>query len=160
MKRTFSQFPQKTEFEQKYNFRSDLPYIVGVMAGMDGEFGEFITDAPDIKRTPIKAKRAINIEISDKRVLFHSLNEDNVSSVMCDIDNEGTVDFKVILRYTYLDEKYDRVPFKGDSFLVRTNLENGVLTIKVHHVDGLGRTESAKIAETIVNEIVKNAPNV
>ncbi|MCE8422894.1 MAG: hypothetical protein J5U17_10550 [Candidatus Methanoperedens sp.] len=160
MKRTYSQFPQKPDFEQKYNFKANLPYIVGVIAGMDGQFGEFITDAPDIKRTPIIAKRAINIEISEKRTEFISLNKDNLSNVLKDIDNEGTIDFRIILRYTYLDEKYVRVPFKGDSFLVRTILDNGVLTIKVHRVDGLERTESGRIADTIVDEIVKNAPNV
>lgn len=160
MKRTYSQFPQKPEFEQKYNFKADLPYIVGVMAGMDGQFGEFITDAPDIKRTTLKAKRTINIEISNKRVEFQPLNMDNLNSVLQDIEREGTVDFRVILRYSYLDEKFDRVAFKGDSFLVRTSLDNGVLMMKVHRIDGLGRTESGKIADIIVDEIVKNAPDV
>lgn len=49
---------------------------------------------------------------------------------------------------------------KGDSYLVRANLEKGVLTMKVHHIDGMGRTECARIADTIVDEIVRNTPNV
>ncbi len=160
MKRTYHQFPQKPDFEQKYNFKADLPYIVTVMAGMDGQFGTFITDAPDLKGHTIKAKRLINIEITDRRTDFHSLSKDDLESVLRDVDREGTVDFRVALRYSYLDEKYDRVPFKGDTYLVRTNLENGILTMKVHHIDGLGRTECAKVADTIVNEIVRNAPDV
>ena len=160
MKHTYHQFPQKPDFEQKFKFAADLPYIVRVMAGMDGQSGTFITDAPDLKGRTIKAKRAIKIDIVDKSTDFYSLNKDNVGAILHGLDSEGTVDFRVNLRYTYLDIKYDRVPFKGDSYLVRTNLQNGVLTMKVHHIDGMGRTESGRIADTIVEEIKRNAPDV
>jgi hypothetical protein len=30
--------------------------------------------------------------------------------------------------------------------------------LNVHHIDGMGRTESGRIADTIVDEIIKNAP--
>ncbi len=160
MKHIYHQFPQKPDFEQKFKFGADLPYIVRVMAGMDGQFGTFITDAPDLKGRTIKAKRAIKIDIVDKSTDFYSLGKDNVDAVLGGLESEGTVDFRVNLRYTYLDQKYDRVPFKGDSYLVRTSLQNGVLTMKVHHIDGLGRTESGRIADTIVEEIKRNAPDV
>ncbi|VVB96780.1 Uncharacterised protein [uncultured archaeon] len=160
MKRTYHQFPQKPEFEQKYNFKADLPYIVKVMAGMDGQFGTFITDTPDLKGRPITAKRTIDIEIADRRTDFTSLNKYSLDPILEDVDSEGTIDFKVVLKYSFLDKKYDRVPFKGDSFFVRTNLENSVLALKVHHIEGMGRTECARIADTIVEEIRRNAPDV
>ncbi len=160
MRRIYHQFPQKPEFEQKYKFKAYLPYIVKVMAGIDGQFGTFITDTPDLKGRTIKAKRAINIEITDRSTDFYSLNENTIDSILEDVDSEGTIDFRVNLKYSYLDKNYDPVPFKGDSYLVRANLENGVLTMKVHLIDGMGRTDCARIADTIVDEIIRNEPNV
>ncbi|MCZ7391953.1 MAG: hypothetical protein ABOK23_02480 [Candidatus Methanoperedens sp.] len=160
MKHMYYQFPKEPEFERKFNFKADLPYVVKVMAGMDGQFGNFITDGPDRKATPVKAKRSINIEITDKSIDFYPLNKSNLNSVLKDVAAEGIIDFKVHLKYSFLDEKFDRVPFKGDSFLVRTDLENGVLTMKVHHIEGMGRTECERVADTIVEEIARNAPNV
>ncbi len=158
MKRTYHQFPQKPELERKYNFKADLPYIVRTIAGMDGQFGTFITDSPDLKGRPIQAKRSINVEITDKSVNFYPLNNSTVESVLRDVKNEGTVDFRVILKYSFLDNKFDRVPFKGDSYLVRTRLDGGILTMNVHHIDGMGRTDCGRIADTIVDEIIKKAP--
>ena len=160
MKRTYHEFPQKPEFERKYNFKADLPYIVRTVAGMDGQFGTFITDSPDLKGRAIRAKRSINVEITDRSVNFYPLNKDTLGCILEDVAQEGTVDFRVVLKYSFLDERFDRVPFKGDSYLVRTQLENGMLTMKVHHIDGMGRTECARIADTIVDEIIRNAPNV
>lgn len=160
MKRTYHEFPQKPEFERKYNFRADLPYIVRTLAEMDNQFGTFITDSPDLKGRAIKAKRSINVEITDKSVNFYPLNKDSLPDVLQDVKNEGTIDFRIALKYSFLDEKFDRVPFKGDSYLVRTQLENGVLTMRIHHIEGMGRTECARIADTIVDEIKRHAPNV
>ncbi len=160
MKRMYHQFPKNPEFERKYNFQSDLPYIVKILAGMDGQFGTFITDGPDRKATPIQAKRSINIEITDKNIDFYPLNKNNLGSVLKDVSAEGIIDFRVNLKYSFLDEKFDRVAFKGDSYLIRAELENGVLTMKVHHIDGMGRTDCERIADTIVDEISRNAPHV
>jgi len=160
MRRMYHQFPINPEFVRKYNFKENLPYIVKTMAGMDGQSGQFVTDSADGKGRPIKAKRNINMEITDKSVDFHILNNSTLNSVLKDVKTEGIIDFKVTLQYSFLDEKFDRIPFKGDSYLVRTDLQNSVLTLKVHHIDGLGRTETERIADTIVEEIVKNAPNV
>ncbi len=159
MKRMYHQFPKESEFERKYNFKADLPYIVKTMAGMDGQFGNFITDGPDRKATPIQAKRSINIEITDKNIDFYPLNKNNLGSVLKDVSAEGIIDFRVNLKYSFLDQKYDRIPFKGDTYLVRIDLENGILTMKVHHIDGMGRTACERIADTIVEEIVRNAPH-
>lgn len=125
---------------------------------MNGKFGEFITDSPDLKGRPIQAKRSMNIEITDRSVNFYPLNDDTVESILGDVKNEGTIDFKVTLKYSFLDDKFNRVPLKGDSFLVRTRLDSGILTMNVHHIDGMGRTECGRIADTIVDEIIKNAP--
>lgn len=160
MKRTYHEFPQKPEFERKYNFRADLPYIVKTLAEMDNQFGTFVTDSPDLKGRTIKAKRSINVDITDRSVNFYPLNKDSLPDVLQDVKNEGIIDFRIALKYSFLDEKFDRVPFKGDSYLVRTQLENGVLTMKIHHIEGMGRTECAKIADTIVDEIKRHAPNV
>ena len=160
MKRTYHEFPQKPEFERKYNFRADLPYIVKTLAEMDNQFGTFVTDSPDLKGRTIKAKRSINVDITDRSVNFYPLNKDSLPDVLQDVKNEGIIDFRIALKYSFLDEKFDRVPFKGDSYLVRTQLENGVLTMKIHHIEGMGRTECAKIADTIVDEIKRNATNV
>ncbi len=160
MKRMYHQFPKNPEFERKYNFQADLPYIVKILAGMDGQFGTFITDGPDRKATPIQAKRSINIEITDKNIDFYPLDKNNLGSVLKDVSAEGIIDFRVNLKYSFLDEKFDRVAFKGDSYLVRAELENGVLTMKVHHIDGMGRTDCERIADTIVDEISRNAPHV
>jgi len=156
MRRIYHQFPQKPDFIQKYRFNADLPYIVKIMAEMDGKFGSFITDAPDLRGRTIQAKRTINVEITDRTTDFYSLNKNTLDSVLSDVDNEGTIDFRIDLKYSFLDKKYNRVPFKGDSYLVRTSLENGVLTLKVHHIDGMNRTECRRIADTIVDEIIRN----
>ncbi len=158
MKRIYHQFPHKPELERKYNFRADLPYIVKTIARINDQFGTFITDSPDLKGRPVQAKRSISIEITDRSVNFYPLNEETIESVLKDVTNEGTIDFKVTLKYSFLDDKFERVPFKGDSFLVRTQLDSGILTMNVHHIDGMGRTESGRIADTIVDQIIKNAP--
>ncbi len=153
MKRTYHLFPQKPEFERKFRFEEDLPFLVRAMAGLDGQFGTFITDGPDRKATPINAKRSIEMEIADKSVDFFPLNLHTIDSVLKDVTPEGVIDFKVNLRYSILDEKYDRVAFKGDTYLVRANLDRGVLGMNIHLIDGLGRTDCERIADTIVEEI-------
>jgi hypothetical protein len=150
-------YPQNPEFERKFRFEEYLPFLVETMSGMDGQSGEFITDGPDRKATPIKAKRTIGIEISERSVDFVPLNKNTLDSVLRDVTSEGTIDFKVILQYSLLDSNYNRVGFKGDTYLVRTNLEKGILTMNIHLADGLGRTDCERIADTIVEEIKRNA---
>jgi len=157
MRRTYHLYPQNPEFERKFRFEEYLPFLVRIMAGMNGQSGEFITDGPDRKATPIKAKRNIGIEISERSVDFVTLNKNTLDSVLRDVTSEGTIDFRVILQYSLLDSNYNRIGFKGDTYLVRTNLDKGVLTMNIHLVDGLGRTDCERIADTIVEEIKRNA---
>jgi hypothetical protein len=157
MRRTFHLYPHDPEFERKFRFEEYLPFLVRIMSGMNGQSGEFITDGPDRKATPIKAKRSIEIEITDRSVDFLPLNKNTLDSVLKDITPEGTIDFRVILRYSVLDSNYNRIGFKGDTYLVRTNLDKGVLTMNIHLTDGLGRTDCERIADTIVEEIKRNA---
>lgn len=160
MRRTYHLFPQNPEFERKFRFEADLPFLVSTMAGLDGQFGTFVTDGPDRKATPIKAKRSIEVEIAEKSVDFVPLNKNTLDSVLRDISPEGIIDFKINLKYSVLDTNYNRVAFKGDTYLIRTNLDNGVLTMNINLVDGLARTGCERIADTIVEEIKRKAGNV
>lgn len=157
MRRTYHLYPQDPEFERKFRFEEYLPFLVKIMAGMDGQSGEFITDSPDRKATPIKAKRSIAIEITDKSVDFVPLNNNTLDKVLRDVTAQGIIDFRVILQYSVLDSNYNRIAFKGDTYLVRTKLDNGVLTMNIHLTDGNGRTDCERIADTIVEEIKRNA---
>jgi hypothetical protein len=160
MKRTYHLFPQNPEFERKFRFKADLPFLVSTIAGLDGQFGSFVTDGPDRKATPIQAKRSIEVEIADKSVDFVPLNKNTIGPILKDVTPEGTIDFKINLRYSVLDSNYNRVAFKGDTYLVRTNLDNSVLTMNIHLIDGLERTDPERIADTIVEEIKKKGRNV
>ncbi len=160
MRRTYHLFPQNPEFERKFRFEADLPFLVRTIAGLNGQFGSFVTDGPDRKATPIQAKRSIEVEIADKSVDFVPLNKNTLDPVLKDITPEGTIDFKINLQYSVLDAKYNRVAFKGDTYLVRTNLDNRVLTMNIHLIDGLARTAPERIADTIVEEIKRKAGNV
>jgi len=130
------------------------------MAGLDGQFGTFITDGPDRKATPIQAKRSIEVEIAQKSVDFVPLNKHTLDSVLRDVSSEGIIDFRINLKYSVLDANYNRVAFKGDTYLVRTNLDKGVLTMNISLMDGLARTDCERIADTIVEEIKRKAGNV
>jgi hypothetical protein len=157
MKRMYHLYPRDPEFERKFRFAEKLPFLVRIMAGLNGQSGEFITDGPDRKAIPIKAKRSIAVEITDRSVDFVPLDKNTLDKVLRDVTPEGTIDFKVILQYSVLDSNYNRVAFKGDTYMVRTDLDNGVLTMKIHLTDGLGRTDCERIADTIVEEIKRNA---
>lgn len=57
-KRIYHKFPHReVEFEQKYRYHSDLPYLVKVMANMDGKFGMFVTESVVQRGHRIQAKK-------------------------------------------------------------------------------------------------------
>ncbi len=153
-KRIYHRFPRReVQFEQKNRYYSDLPYFVKVMAGMDGKFGMFVTESVTKKGHRIQAKREISVEIVINGMDFSPLSYESVDSIIDTIEPEGIIDFRVTLDYSYLDGKYNRVSFKGDVFLVRALLESEILTLRINHIDGPGRTECGRVADTIVDEL-------
>ena len=91
--------------------------------------------------------------IVENNLDFAHLTLDNVEGHLDGIESDGTLDFKVSLKYSYLDGKYNRVPFAGDDYLVRAHLDGDLLTLKVHLDAGQGRTECGRVADTIVEEL-------
>ncbi|MBW6470614.1 MAG: hypothetical protein K0A90_05255 [Methanosarcinaceae archaeon] len=157
-KRIYHRFPHREiQFEQKYRYYSDLPFLVRVMANLDGKFGMFVTESVSQKGHRIQAKREIGVEIMTNEVDFVPLNYDNVDAIVDTIEPEGIIDFKIILKYSYLDGKYNRVPFKGDTYLVRVSLENNVAVLQIKHIDGPERTECGRVADTIIEELRRDS---
>ncbi len=157
-KRIYHRFPHREiQFEQKYRYHSDLPFLVKVMASIDGKFGMFVTESVTQRGHRIQAKREISVEIMTNGVDFVPINYKNVDEIIDTIEPEGIIDFKITLKYSYLDEKYNRVPFKGDMYLVRIILENNILTLQVNHIDGPCHTECARVADTIIEELRRGA---
>ncbi len=153
-KRIYHRFPHRTvEFEQKYRYHSDLPFFVKVMANMDGKFGMFVTESVTKRGHRIQAKREINVEYVTNGIDFSPLNYDTVENVLESIESEGIMDFRIHLRYSYLDGKYNRVPFRGDIYLLRAILEHELLVLQINHIDGPKRTECGRLADTIIDEL-------
>jgi len=157
-KRIYHRFPHREiQFEQRYRYYSDLPYLVRVMANMDGKFGMFVTESVAQRGHRIQAKREIGVEIVTNSVDFAPHNYENVDSIIDTIEPEGIIDFRISLKYSYLDGKYNRVPFRGDTYLVRVILENDIATLQVNHLDGPSRTECGRVADTIIEELRRGA---
>ncbi|MHC1576839.1 MAG: hypothetical protein ACXQTE_05740 [Methanosarcinaceae archaeon] len=157
-KRIYRRFPNReVQFEQRHRYYLDMPYLVKVMASMNGKFGMFVTESITQRGHRIQAKREIGVEIVINGVDFSPLDYENVASIADTIEPEGIVDFRVNLKYSYLDGKYNRVPFRGDIFLVRTALESEILTFRINHIDGPGRTECGRVADTIIDELRRGA---
>jgi hypothetical protein len=123
------------------------------MANMDGKFGMFVTESVTKRGHRIQAKREISVEIVYNGIDFSPLNYDSVEDVLDTLETEGIVDFRIHLRYSYLDGKYNRVPFRGDIYLVRAILEHELLVLQINHIDGPKRTECGRVADTIIDEL-------
>ncbi|MGP8336647.1 MAG: hypothetical protein ACT6FC_00165 [Methanosarcinaceae archaeon] len=157
-KRIYHGFPHRDiQFEQKYRYYSDMPFLVKVMANLDGKFGMFVTEHVSQSEHRIQAKREIGVGIMTNGVDFTPLNNINVNSIIDTIEPEGIVDFKIVLKYSFLDEKYNRVPFKGDIYLVRIIFESNIATIQIKHMDGPYSTECGRVADTIIEELRRGA---
>lgn len=153
-KRIYHRFPHREiQFEQKYRYHSDLPFLVKIMANMDGKFGMFVTESVAQKGHRIQAKREINVEIMTNGVDFAPLNTDTVNKIIDTIEAEGIIDFKIVLKYSHLDEEYNRVAFKEDIYLIRIILESGISTLQIKHINGPSRTECSNVADTIIDEL-------
>jgi len=101
MKRTHHLFPQNPEFERKFSFKADLPFLVSTIAGLDGQFGSFVTDGPDRKATPIQAKRSIEVEIADKSVDFVPLNKNTLGPILRTLHQKEQLILKLICDIQY-----------------------------------------------------------
>lgn len=120
---------------------------------MDGKFGMFVTESVSQRGHRIQAKREIRVEIVTNGIDFAPLSYENVDEIIGTIENEGIIDFRISLNYSYLDGKYNRVPFRGDIYLVRAILENELLVLQINHIDGQKRTECGRLADTIIDEL-------
>ena len=157
-KRVYRRFPHREiQFEQKYRYHSDLKFLVRVMADLDGKFGMFVTESVAKRDHRVQAKREIRVEIMTNGVDFAPLNPDNFSRITDTIEAEGIIDFRFTLKYSYLDDKYNRVPLKGDTYLVRTILESDIATLQIIHIDGPYVTECGRVADTIIEELRRGA---
>ncbi len=145
--------------EQKFFYRETVPYFIHTMALMNRKSGSFTTSLPG-GGGKVRAKREIIVEVTGRKTGFIPLNEESLKDVIKG-DGTGTIDFKIKLQYTYLDEKYRPTPFKGDTYLVRANFEGTeqerkMLTLKVHHIDGPRKTRCEEVVDTIITELEKN----
>jgi hypothetical protein len=153
-KRIYYRFPERdVHFEQKYRYYEDLPYLVRTMAGLDGKHEMFTTESPDRKGQTTKAKRDIAVYIVENNLDFAHLSPASVDAVLAGIESGGTLDFKISLKYSRLDEKYKMIVFAGDEYLVRMHLDGDLLTLTVHLDSGPGRTECRQVAGTIVDAL-------
>jgi hypothetical protein len=156
MDRLYYHFPREIDFERRYGFNADARYLVKVMSSIHGKSGsiEFETEGLGIKRNveTVKARRKVTVEITDKKVDFIILNEVNLPKVLSNLQQDGTIDFRFTVNYFYLDSKYDKMSLKGDVFLVRASIDDG-LKLEVAHIDGHGRTLPEEVANTIETQL-------
>lgn len=151
-KRKYFHFPlHNVNFTQKYRFWADFPYLLKTYARMNNKSGSFklIGNNGEI----LNAKRNIAVDIAESNVDFVQLTNQNLEKIMLNIDQNGTIDFRFRILYSHLDKNYRKVANRGDTFLVRSELADGILTLKVHLADGPGHTTCNDIADTIVDEI-------
>jgi hypothetical protein len=80
-----------------------------------------------------------------------------VEEIIEGIESAGMLDFKISLKYSYLDGKYNRIAFAGDDYLARVQLDGDLITLQVHLDAGHGRTECGRVADTIVEELRRGA---
>lgn len=144
----YPDFPAQVDFVKRYRFYSDLASFLRAMARLDGTFDTFITESPHMDGRLIRARRDFSLRVFDtgrfvRMEELSSFPEADVSSI----------DIELALSYSYLNERYDRVFFKGDVFLVRASLEVDVLTLRICLVDGLGRTEGGMVAQIVVDTL-------
>lgn len=148
-KRIYRLFPQKVDCQIKKHYTYDLPMLVRVIASITGKLDKFITDSPEKRGRKIEVKREINMEITSNSFDFVPLTPNDASTIIPEIESEGIIDFKINLKYIYLDEKYRSIPLKGDSYLLRANLNGNILILQMCHIDGMGRTKCEQLSEIL-----------
>ncbi len=71
----------------------------------------------------MNTKRDIAIDITEANIDFVPLTKN--------IDQNGTLDFRVRRLYSHLGINYNRVATGSDTFLVRSELVDDILTMKI-----------------------------
>jgi len=71
----------------------------------------------------LNTKGDIAIDITEANIDFVHLTKN--------IDQDGTLDFRVRTLYSHLDINYNRVTTGSDTFLVRSELVDDILTMKI-----------------------------
>lgn len=151
-KRKYYHFPlQNVDFTQKYSFWADFPYLLKTFASMNNKSGYLKLTGN--RGETLNIKRNIAVDIAEANVDFVHLTNQNLEKIMMNIDKNGTIDFRFRILYSHLDTNYQKVATRGDTFLVRSELADGILTLKIHLMDGPGYTTCNEIADTIVDEI-------
>ena len=147
----YHKFPQEVDFEKKYKVKFGLGRVIRALKSLDKTFDNFETYLPNRRNYRINAKREIAVEVTERGVDFAPIDRLDEAQ----IENEGIADFRINLLYSYLSEKYERMPIKGDSFLLRAEIRKGVLALYLVHIDGLKRTPVESVAALIKNTIEK-----
>jgi hypothetical protein len=161
MKHTYVQFPDtNVHFVQKCRYHADMRFLIHTLAEMNGKFGMFHMYSPLTKTQRIYAKREIKVEIAENGVDFIPLDKTNADYIAENAVDEETIDFRITLQYSYLDEKYNRIPLRGDVYLLRASQRSDILTLCVHHIEGSQHTECSRIADTIIEEIRNRAARI
>ncbi|HIH69072.1 hypothetical protein [Methermicoccus shengliensis] len=146
----YPDFPSHADFVKRYRFYSDLTGFLHAMTRLDGTFDTFITESPHMDGRLIRARRDISLRIFDaKSGGFVHVGE--LSDFM--ERDVSSIDLELALSYSYLNERYDRVSFKEDVFLLRADLDMDVLTLRICLVDGLGRTREDMVAQMVVDAL-------
>jgi len=142
-------FPtNNVDIVKRYRFYSNVAAFLGTVARLDGTFDTFITQSPYATGRLIRARRDISVEVYDAQVRGF-VHPQELADVL---DADATcADLEFSLSYSYLNERYDKIPFKGDVFLMRAAIEADVLTLKIYLEDGLGRTEGGMLAHMVAD---------
>ncbi|MCL7414910.1 MAG: hypothetical protein M8349_02455 [ANME-2 cluster archaeon] len=153
-KRVYHHFPvDDVEFTQNYSFWGNLPYLVKTLAAMNNRSGSMTLTGNTGQ--VLDVKRNIKVDIAEANVDFKSLAPKDLDAVLEGIENNGMLDFRINILYSRLNKDYSRVAFNEDTFLVRCELNQRILILKIHKLHGPGHTTCSEIASTMVDEIIR-----
>lgn len=156
MERIYYRFPSQIDFERRYGYNADLRYLIKAIAGIHGKTGskDFETMGLGVKGRvdTVRAKREVEVGVADKRMDFLDLTPQNLAAVLPTIPPDGSIDFRITVKYLYLDRNFDRTTLQPDVFLVRATVD-GNLNLQVAVAEGQGRTLPEEIANTIETQL-------
>lgn len=153
-KMMYHMFPREgVECEKSYGFGFELLKVATGISLMDRDFDNFRTRLPDHTERLVDAKREFEVSVVENNVDFIPIGEADISI----LGSDGTVDFKFDLYYSHLDDNYNRVPFRGDTHLLRVTVLGGELIIQVHHEKGSHVTSGEELADLVVKWVREKA---